>query len=74
MNTLPPKCKEILELNKLRGLNYKEIAEKLNISEKTVENQMSVAYKKIRKGFENDRLFLPLILKKISNKINNYLF
>ncbi|MBD0833395.1 RNA polymerase sigma factor [Aestuariibaculum sediminum] len=62
INTLPPKCKEILELNKLRGLNYKEIASKLNISEKTVDAQMRLAFKKIRLGFEDNNLLLYIAL------------
>ncbi|MCR8668928.1 RNA polymerase sigma-70 factor [Aestuariibaculum sp. M13] len=62
ISTLPPKCKEILELNKLRGLNYKEIANKLNISEKTVDAQMRLAFKKIRLGFEDNNLLLYIAL------------
>jgi len=58
---LPPRCKEILELNKLDGLSYKDIAEKLGISLKTVESQMRIAYQKIRKGFEEDPMFLFII-------------
>ncbi|MFZ1702693.1 MAG: RNA polymerase sigma-70 factor, partial [Saprospiraceae bacterium] len=38
---LPPKCREVFELSKINGLTYSQIAEKLNISPKTVENQMS---------------------------------
>lgn len=62
---LPPKCREILELNKLRGLKYKEIAERLDISEKTVEAQMAIAFKKIRKGFESNDLILVLAFNDI---------
>lgn len=58
VNTLPPRCKEILQLNKMKGLKYQEIAEKLNISQKTVEAQMRIAFQKIRKGFESDKMFL----------------
>jgi len=41
--SLPDKCREIFELSRLKGLKYREIAEKLNISIKTVETQMSRA-------------------------------
>lgn len=61
INQLPPKCKEILELNKFQGLQYKEIAEALNISVKTVEAQMSNAYKKIREGFKDDQVILFIL-------------
>jgi RNA polymerase sigma-70 factor (family 1) len=46
---LPKKCKNIFVLAKKEGLKYKEVAQKLNISVKTVERQMTIALKKIRK-------------------------
>ncbi|MEC3906753.1 RNA polymerase sigma-70 factor [Tamlana sp. 2201CG12-4] len=61
VDALPPKCKEILELNKLNGLKYKEIALKLDISQKTVEAQMRIAFQKIRQGFEEDKQFLFIL-------------
>ncbi|SRR5690606_3450705 len=48
---LPDRCREILILNKMEGLKYREIAEKLSISEKTVESQMRIAFQKIREQF-----------------------
>lgn len=45
---LPPKCKEVFLLNKQNGLKYKEIAEELDISIRTVENHISKALKIIR--------------------------
>ncbi|WP_299670807.1 RNA polymerase sigma factor [uncultured Polaribacter sp.] len=58
IETLPPVCKKVLELNKLGGLKYDEIAKTLNISKKTVESHMRTAFKKIRKGFDSDTLIL----------------
>jgi RNA polymerase sigma-70 factor (family 1) len=49
IDSLPPKCKEIFIMGKQEGLTYAEIAEHLNISFRTVENQMSKAYLIIRK-------------------------
>lgn len=40
ITTLPPKCKQIFILSRFEGLKYKQIAELLNVSEKTVENQL----------------------------------
>ncbi len=54
IDALPSKCKEILKLNKFEGLQYEEIAAYLNLSPKTVEAQMRIAYIKIREAFEND--------------------
>ncbi|WP_163214314.1 RNA polymerase sigma-70 factor [Bacteroides sp. 519] len=48
VNTLPDKCREIFVLCKQEGLTYDEIATYLNISEKTVENQMGIALRKLR--------------------------
>jgi len=45
---LPPKCQEIFVLNKVNGLTYSEIADDLDISVKTVENQIGRAYRKLR--------------------------
>ncbi len=45
---LPEKTKMIFKMNRFEGLKYREIAEKLDISQKTVENQMGIALKKLR--------------------------
>lgn len=44
---LPVKCKEIFLLSREQNLSYKQIAERLQISVKTVENQISIALKKL---------------------------
>jgi RNA polymerase sigma-70 factor, ECF subfamily len=43
IETLPEKCRMVFELNRLEGLKYAQIAEKMGISIKTVEAQMSKA-------------------------------
>jgi len=45
---LPEKCREIFVLSRFEGLSYDEIAEYLTLSKKTVENQMGIAFKKLR--------------------------
>lgn len=45
---LPPKCREVFVMSKIRKMKYKEIAEELDIREKTVENHITKAYKLIR--------------------------
>ncbi|HWK06241.1 MAG TPA: RNA polymerase sigma-70 factor [Puia sp.] len=47
IDDLPPKCKIIFKLAKEDGLKYREVAEILNISAKTVENQLAIALHKI---------------------------
>lgn len=48
INTLPEKCRLVFVLSRYEQLSYKEIAQKLDISVKTVENQMSKALKSLR--------------------------
>jgi RNA polymerase sigma-70 factor (ECF subfamily) len=45
---LPPQRKKIYLLNRMEGLSYEEIAQKLNISKSTVSNQLVEATKFIR--------------------------
>ena len=47
INELPPKCRLIFKLVKEDGLKYREVAELLNLSLKTIENQMTIALRKI---------------------------
>jgi len=49
---LPEKCREVFLLVKEYGLSHKKAAEKLNISPKTVENQLGIAIKKIKLELE----------------------
>lgn len=48
LNMLPPKCREVFLLVKLQGLSYKQAAATLEISVKTVENQMGKALRIFR--------------------------
>jgi len=50
INQLPKKCREVFLLSRSQGLKYSEIAEKLDISPKTVEMQVSIALKRLRKS------------------------
>ncbi len=64
---LPEKCREIFEMSRFEGLKYTEIAEKLNISVKTVENQMSKALKILRKKLAD---YLALVVWLLWNGLN----
>lgn len=63
LNQLPPKCKEVFLLVKLHGMSYKQAAESLEISVKTVENQMGKAIKILREytGIASANILLLLI-------------
>lgn len=54
IDQLPDKCRNIFVLSRYGGLTYKEIAEELDLSVKTVENQMSIALKKLRETLNDD--------------------
>lgn len=67
IDSLPAKRQEIFRLSREQGLKYKEIAEELNISIKTVEAQMGLALKHLRddlKEFSNHLISLFLLFKK----------
>lgn len=58
MDKLKPKNKEIFRLNKLEGLTYREIASHLDISERSVEDNISRALKILKEELEkNENLF-----------------
>ena len=48
LDELPPRCREVFDLSRVHGLKYAEIAEALDISQKTVEAQMGKALKHMR--------------------------
>ena len=52
VSELPEKCQLVFKLSREEGLSYKQIAESMNISVKTVETQLSRALKKIRAGIQ----------------------
>ncbi len=61
IDQMPCKCKEIFLLSREEDLSHKEIAKKLNISTKTIENQITKALKILRKALSKDYL-LSLII------------
>ncbi len=68
INELPEKCREIFLLCRFEGLKYSQIAEKLNISVKTVEMQMGIALKKMKDKLSDIqviKLMISIFLKKI---------
>lgn len=52
LDKLPAKCKAIFVLSRFENMKYKEIAGFLDISEKTVENQMGIALKRMREDLK----------------------
>jgi RNA polymerase sigma-70 factor (ECF subfamily) len=62
---LPPQCAKVFILRKMQGLSQKEIAARLNISVRTVENHVATglsrcrAYMREHGGAENESLAMP---------------
>lgn len=63
MDELPEKCREIFLMSKCDGLSNEEIAEELDISIKTVKNQMTKAYSRLRESLSTGHkpFFLPFL-------------
>lgn len=55
---LPERCRLVYEMSREDGLSNKEIAQSLDISEKTVENQMTKALKHLRTSLKSFFSFL----------------
>ena len=53
IDAMPPKMKQVFILSRYDGLKYKEIAQRLDISVKTVEVHMSKALKFLREKLKN---------------------
>jgi RNA polymerase sigma-70 factor (ECF subfamily) len=59
LESLPPRCREIIVMSRFEGLKNQEIADKLGISKRTVELQISNALKQLRGDLKD---YLPSIL------------
>jgi len=53
ISQLPPRCQTIFKLSRYEDMTYKQIGEQLDISVKTVENQMGKALKIMRGLLQN---------------------
>ncbi|MFT5723963.1 MAG: RNA polymerase sigma-70 factor (ECF subfamily) [Bacteroidia bacterium] len=67
MAVLPDKCRQVFEMSRNEHMKYREIADELNISIKTVEIHMGKALKILRKELGS---YLPLALIIWSHLIN----
>lgn len=67
IDKMPEKCREIFVLNRFENLKYNDIAQKLSISVKTVEGQMSKALQIMRTHLADYLSLLLLIFLKFFN-------
>ena len=59
IESLPPQCKAVFKLSRFENLTYNEIAEKMGLSVKTIENHMIKALKTLRVELKE---YLPLLI------------
>ncbi|HEX7366332.1 MAG TPA: RNA polymerase sigma-70 factor [Pelobium sp.] len=64
LNELPQQCRTIFQMSRFDELRYREIAEELGISVKTVENQMGKALRLMRLKLVE---FLPVLIGLINS-------
>lgn len=63
MDKMPERCRAVFQASRKEGLSHKEIQEKLDISGKTIENQMTKALKIVRLVLkDHDILFWFILL------------
>jgi len=62
MSKLPEQCRLVFKLSRFEELKYSEIAEQLNISIKTVENQMGKALRVMREQLKDYLLILFVLI------------
>lgn len=65
IQSLPEKCRLVFKMVKEEHRKYKEVAELLNISEKTVETHMGYALKKIRQDLEKSENTSSISIRKL---------
>jgi RNA polymerase sigma-70 factor (family 1) len=64
LSQMPPARKRVFEMSRLQGLSHKEIAARLSLSEKTVENHINLALRQIRERFPLIIILIAILLKK----------
>ncbi|QEH43876.1 RNA polymerase sigma-70 factor [Chitinophaga sp. XS-30] len=60
IEALPDRCKKIFKMSRFDGMKNQQIADSLQLSVKTIENQMTIALRQLRATLlENDSQTLP---------------
>lgn len=62
ISQLPVQCKKVLLMSKYEKLKQQEIADRLNISIKTVKNHLTYAFKKIRETIGENGIIIMLLI------------
>ena len=62
IDTLPPKTKLVFSMSRFEELSYKEIAERLDISVKSVEKHMGIALQRLRENLKEYLVGLLILM------------
>jgi len=62
IETLPENCRMVFKLSREKGLTVKQIASEMDITPKTVENQLNKALKKIKGGIRKGTMIFLFFL------------
>ena len=65
INKLPERCRQVFLKSRIEGKKNREIANELNLTVSTVENQMTIALRKLRVELKD---YLPLLLFLLDDK------
>ena len=71
LKDLPEQCRTIFQMSRFEELKYQEIADRLGLSVKTIENQMGKALRILRIKLAD---YLPLIAILLAPTVNHQLF
>ncbi|MCB0706618.1 MAG: RNA polymerase sigma-70 factor [Saprospiraceae bacterium] len=67
LNSLPEKCRLVFEMSRYQDKKYKEIAEELDIAQKTVEAHMSKAIKALKEKLQDYLISIILLISILWN-------
>jgi RNA polymerase sigma-70 factor (ECF subfamily) len=73
IESLPERCKLVFKLSRFGGLTYVEIAKELDLSVKTVENQMSKALQTLRQDLKHHFSWMIGTIWTILDRIAEYI-
>lgn len=62
INALPPSYREAFIMHRFQGKSYKDIADILNVSPKTIDYRIQQALKLLRKGLQEYLPFLCIVI------------
>ncbi len=62
MDLLPPKCRQVFQMSRIEDKTHDEIAQKMGITKKTINNQLGKALKIIRKYLVDNEIITFLLV------------